>query len=129
VATGHGCINDLWTFDMATGAWIALPVATVHASASTKLAAARITAVAARHHALAVDATGALLLFGGSVRGGELNGKLQALLPLVSNVPGGQPSHFTVVVRVRPAGLLAALALCRCAMHRLGTRFLVHSST
>jgi hypothetical protein len=114
VATGHGCINDLWTFDMDTGKWSAVPVATVCASASTKLAAARVTSIAACQHTLAVDSAGTLLLFGGNMRGGELNKKMQALLPLVSNVPGGPPANFPAVTRVRPAGTLAALALCRC---------------
>ena len=114
VATGHGCINDLWTFDMATCMWTQLTVATVCASATTKLASTRVTAVAACQHTLAIDGAGTLLVFGGNVKGAELNRKMQALLPLVSNVPGGLPTNLPAVTRVRLAGTLAALAFCRC---------------
>ena len=128
VATGHGCLNDLWVFDMASRRWTQMAVSTVSTSASSKLAKARVTSVSACQHTLAVDVAGTLLLFGGNTRGADLNKKMQALVPLVSNIPGGPPSKFPAVTRVRPAGTLAALAFCRwvflpnlCISHCLGT--------
>jgi hypothetical protein len=115
VATGHGCLSDLWVFNVQTCTWSAAQVAAVHMPLPSQLAASRVAPVAACQHAMAVDASGAVLLFGGNVRAGNLNDKMQVLVPLLANVPGGAPQGLRMVTRIRPAGTLAVLALCRCA--------------
>lgn len=114
-ATGHGCLNDLWRFDLATRAWTQVPLVTSKQCVSRKLATVRSAPAAACQHTLAIDSAGSLILQGGTQSRGETNRTLQVAVQLVTSVPGGVPTDVAMACRIRPAGLVAALALCRCA--------------
>eukprot|EP00892_Ulva_mutabilis_P010048 jgi/Ulvmu1/7415/UM036_0075.1 len=118
VATGHGCLNDLWCFDLATKVWKQVPIVGSKQSVSSKLAAVRCAPVAACQHTLAIDSAGSVILQGGTQSRGETNRMLQIAVQLVNSVPGGVPTNIAMACRIRPAGMVAALALCRARIAR-----------
>lgn len=113
VATGHGCLNDLWQFDVRKHTWTRVPVAASRQHISDKLASVSTSVASACQHTLAVDSSGSFIIHGGSSSRGDLNRTLQVVTQLVSNVPGGAPNNMAMASRLRPAGTVAALAMCR----------------
>jgi hypothetical protein len=114
LTTGHGCINDLWTFDMASHRWEMVPCVGQRQSVSTKFASHQTVLSSSCYHALAVLRDGTCAIFGG------FNGKkapvrvLQAAVPLVEqasgNLLGGVPSG----IFMHAADLILGQAHARC---------------
>ena len=113
VATGHGCLNDLWCFDLDTRLWTQVPMLSSKRCISSKLAAIRSAPVAACQHTIAIDSFGSFITQGGSSSRGETNRTLQMAVQLIMNLPGGVPTNMAMACRIRPAGVMAALSSCR----------------
>lgn len=124
VATGHSCLNDLWEFDLGTQTWVQVRVSLYRPHISSKLAVPTSSLSSACQHTLAVDSTGSLIIHGGSSSRGEINRTVQVVKQLVNNVPGGAPSTFALASRFRPAGVVAALCMCRYESTTTSTSFL-----
>jgi hypothetical protein len=115
LTTGHGCINDLWAFDMAAHRWELLPCVGQRQSVSTKFASHQTVLSSSCFHALAVLGDGTCIIFGG------FNGKkaavrvLQAAVPLAEqatgNLQGGVPSG----IFIRAADVILGQSQARCA--------------
>ena len=114
MTTGHGCMNDLWAFDLAAGAWAAVPSGGDRGAPGSKLTTRQVTASAACCHALGALDDGTLVAFGGLDRRMQPCRALQLAVPLVANAPGGVPQRVPCGLSLRAAPLLLGQAHARC---------------
>ena len=114
VASGHGCLNDLWTYNLSTRTWQHLPCSGDRQVISNKVAAHTVAPVAACGHSMAITDDGVCFLYGGLNRNKRVQTMLQALVPLATNIPGGVPRDVAPALFVRTAPVLIGLAHVRC---------------
>jgi hypothetical protein len=114
LTTGHGCINDLWTFDMDHHKWELLSCTGQRQSISTKFASHQITLSSSCCHALAVLRDGTCVIFGGFNGKKEPVRALQAAVPLAEQLPGRSGQAVPAGVFMRTADILLGQAHARC---------------
>lgn len=119
MTTGHGCINDLWAFDLNMRTWAPLPSSGERGAPASKLATRQVALSAACCHAVGALQDGSIVAFGGFDRRMLPCRALQLAAPLVTNTPVGTPHPVPCGLSVRAAPVLLGQAHARCGLGAL----------